>query len=118
MTATTYTITNASGEVQERGLDLAEAAITVMQYDGHEFEIRPEGDGDGYRLWTSKFSRNSPMGARLVESVIFSLAADEAAAPAEIYADVLDRADWFKGQTVWTDAAYDAFMAEIEADEG
>ena len=114
MTATTYTITDHEGSVRERGLGLNEAAITVMQNDGHEFEIRAEDDGEGYRLWTSRFSRNSPMGAKLVKSVIFSLAADEDAAAAEIYAEVIANADWFMGQTVQTDAAYDAVMAEFE----
>lgn len=118
MTATTYTITDANGEVQERGLDMATAAIAVMQYDGHEFDIRADADIAGYRLWTSQFSRNSPMGAKLSASVIFSLAANRAAAVDEICAEVVAHAHWFKGQSVQTDAAYDAMTAEFEADEG
>jgi transglutaminase-like putative cysteine protease len=117
MTATTYTITRSSGEVLDRGLTAEQAAIEIMSYDGHEFEIRPEPDR-GFRLWTSEYSRNSTLGGRpLTESVIFSLAANEADARAEIYAEVIAHADWFKGQDAYTDEAYDAMLAEIEADD-
>lgn len=112
----TYTVTSHDGANEQRGLTLDEAACEIMWYDGHEFEICPE-DGGGYRLWTSDYSRNSPMGAKLSETVIDSGETDEAAATAEIYAKVLENAHWFKGQWVYTDAKYDAILAELEAEE-
>lgn len=118
MTASTitYTVTNHDGANEKRGLTFDEAAHEIMIHDGHKFEIRPE-DGGGYRLWTSEFSEHDPLGARLSESVIYSRETDEGAATVEIYAEVLAKAHWFKGQCVYTDAEYDAILAELEADE-
>jgi hypothetical protein len=120
MTMTTehtyYTVFNNHGSVQERGCTVAEAAQTVMDYDGHSFEIRPASDGKGFELWTSQFSQNSPAGGRpLVKSVIFSLIEDRASAEAEIYGEVIKRADMWKGCDVMLDADYDA-MATNKAE--
>jgi hypothetical protein len=107
-----YTVLNFEGTVQERGADLQTAAHTVMSYDGHEFEIIPEKDGYGYRLWTSQFSRNSCCWRGLTKSVIFSLAKTKATAEIEIYQQVIARADYWKGCTVMTDGDYAAMIAE------
>lgn len=113
-----YTVLNNQGEVQERGCTVAEAAQTVMGDDGHEYEIRPASDGNGFDLWTSQFSRNSPAGGRpLVKSVIFSLIEDRASAEAKIYGEVIKRADWWKGCTVMLDADFDAMVADCEGNK-
>jgi len=116
MTTTLYTILNASGSVQARGCTAAEAAQEVMGYDGHEFEIRADEDGNGFELWTSQFSRNSTAYRGLVKSVIYSVKDDRAKAEAEIYTKVIHHADWWKGCDVMTDADYDATMAEAARD--
>ena len=108
-----YTVLNNQGEVQERGCTVAEAAQTVMGYDGHSFEIRPASDGKGFDLWTSQFSRNSPAGGRpLVKSVIFSLIEDRTSAEAKIYGEVIKHADMWMGLDVMLDADFDAMIAE------
>jgi len=111
---TFYTIIDRNGGVLARQMTLADAAITVMQYDGFEFDIRRELAGDGFRLWTSRHSRNSPTGARLLESRIYSMEDDEDAARLDIYRQVIARAHWFNGQEVMTDDQYDAMIAESE----
>ena len=35
---------------------LEEAAITKLGHDGHEWDIHPAEDGDGWELWGSQFS--------------------------------------------------------------
>ena len=73
---------------------LEEAAITKLGHDGHEWDIHPAEDGDGWDLWGSQFSCNSPAGGKpLVKTVIYSLNADEEAARQEIFQKVAD-AGW------------------------
>ena len=113
----TYTVLNRHGEKQADGLNIEEAAAAVMNYDGHEYEIRPCADGDGYVLWTSPCSRNSGHWRGLVPSVIFSLSNDIDIAPAEICRDVIQRAHWWLSQEVITDDEYAARMANANADD-
>ncbi len=115
--ATLYTVLDCNGEHQVSGLTVAEAAREVMQYDGHQFEIRAAEDGNGFELWTSQFSRNSTGGGRpLVKSVIYSVADDRDAAEAEIYRKVIAHADWWKGYSVMTDEDYAARKAIFDAE--
>lgn len=109
---TSYTVLNRHGEVQERNCGLHEAAETVLRYDGYEFEIRPEEDGRGYRLWTSTFSRNSGCFNGLTRSVIFSLEDHPAHAVQDIYRQVINHSDWWCGCDVMSDDDYDAMQAE------
>ena len=55
----TYIVTNRHGEVQARHLSAADAAAVIMQYDSHDFEVRPADDGRGFELWITRFSRAS-----------------------------------------------------------
>ena len=114
-----YVVLNNQGDIQERDCTIAEAAQTVMGYDGHSFEIRPASDGKGFALWASQFSRNSPAGGRpLVKSVIFSLSEDRSAAEAEIFKAVAVNAEWWMGCDVREQAEYDAEVAALAAEEG
>src|ERR1700678_844878 len=113
-----FTVLNASGTVEARGCSVAEAAQTVMNYDGYAFEIRP-GDTKfgGFDLWRSDGSYASTRGARhMTKSVIFSLIADRASAEAEIYKQVITHADWWRGCEVMNDEEYDVCMAEFAAE--
>jgi len=106
---TTYTIERTDGQV-ERGLTLEQAADAIMTYDGHEYEVRR--DRDGLTLWVSQFSRNSTLGGRpLVKSVI------RAASHDDLYRAVLKKAEWWNGQTAYTDEAYDVLLTELKAQD-
>ena len=88
MTATSYTV-HRNGEVIAEGLSLSEAAIEILRFDGHDFEVRPL-DGGGYGLFVSRGSRNAPGGlgefvhAWRGDRLIMSLAATEADAWQEL----------------------------------
>lgn len=116
MTKPTYTILDANGFLRAEGYSAAEAAISVLTYDGHQFEIRPADDGKGWRLWTTRFSRNSTCYDGLHRGVIFSIEPDFVAAEADIFGQVIQNAEWWRGQEVMTDADYAAMRAEMEAD--
>lgn len=106
----TYTVTTRHDTIKGRGLSLETAARVVMEEDGHEWEIRREDDGGGFRVWTSLFSRNSTAWNGLTRSVIGSFAADENAARAEIFRAILINAEWFRGCQAMTDAEYDSMQ--------
>lgn len=114
---TAYTILDHDGAVQSAGETLSGAAHIVLSHDGHEYEIRSNKDGDGFDLWTSPFSRNSPCWRGLTRSTIFSLNVDEALATADIFRQVIRNADWWGHQRVVTDADYVNELAEIAAQE-
>ena len=56
---TTYTVLSRQGEIEGRGLSLAEAASEILTYDGREYEIRPP-EGAGYWLWRSQQVADRP----------------------------------------------------------
>ena len=96
----TYTVLNRHGTVQGRGLSARDAADLILSYDGHQYEVRR--DGDWCELWVSQFSQNSTLGGRpLVKSVVFGK--DEDA----IWQSVLTHADKWDGQTCMTDADHE-----------
>ncbi len=64
-----------------------EAMHALLNYDGAGYEIRPEVDGLGFRLWTHR----PHQGNRYTETDIWSLETDEAAATDEIAARVISR---------------------------
>lgn len=108
---TTYTVYNPNSDTEaESGLCLADAANKMMTYDGHEWEIREEGDA--FNLYTSQFSRCSPCGGgELARSVVYSYAANRDAAETEIFERVISE-DW------WTlECVTDAEFADAEAEE-
>ena len=121
MTATTYTVYDFnSGCERGRGLTAIEAAQEVLGDDGHDYELRL--DGDAFQLFISRGSRNSAGGNRGLtmayahKRLIRSYAETEEGAWAEI-ADQVINAGWESGPEVKTDAAYDAMQAAIAADE-
>lgn len=105
---TTYTVLNRdTGEVIDRGVDLAEAAHIVLTDDGRSYEIRRTLDGEGFDLWTRHQVANqgwSPV-------PFFSFADDIAAAEEEIFAQVI-AAGWDRHPQVLTDEEYTEMMAE------
>mgnify|MGYP006919628563 CR=1 FL=1 len=114
---TTYTVLDAAGSIEDSDLTIDAAARCVMSYDGHDFAIEPAADGRGFDLFVTEFSRNSTLGGRpMVKSRIFSLADTREAAEADIFKQVIDHADWWKGMEVLTDADYAEREAEFMAD--
>jgi len=113
-----YTVLNNSGEVLARNCTLAEAAQTVLYYDGHDYEIRPS-IGGGFDLWVTQFSRNSPSGGMpMVKSVIQAGWFDRLAEAAtnEIYLDIIARADMWHCE-VRLDSEYDKMITRLEQSE-
>lgn len=111
-----YTVIDNNGDVIDSACTAIEAMGVILTDDGHEFEIRPEADGDGFRLWTSPHSRNSTAYSGLTKSVVYSLAADEAQAEQEIAEKVI-AATWPRKPEAMTDEAHAAMMDELAADE-
>ena len=112
--ATTYTVLDRHGNVQSDGESLEGAALIVLEYDCHQYEIRNEGD-NGFNLWTSQ--RGGGGNVPMTKSVIYSLETDEALATAEIYHKVIQNAEWWDNQSVVTDADYYAdAIAKINAE--
>lgn len=114
---TTYTVLNNNGDVIDSGLNAVEAMDVILTDDGHEWEIRPEADGEGFRLWTTTHSRNSTGYEGLTASTVYSLNADEEAAMQEIAAKVI-AVRWPRKPEAMTDAAYAAIKTitiEIDA---
>lgn len=110
---TEYTVLTPAGDQLGRHLTPAQAANEIMTYDGHEFSIEPEPAG-GWRLLTTAHSRNSTAYCGLSPSVIFSLATDRPTGEAEIFAAVMEHAEWWRGCDVMSDAAYDEMRAEAD----
>jgi hypothetical protein len=113
---TTYTILDQNGERQYGGLTAYQAMAEILTDDGHDYEIRPEADGEGFRLWTSTYSRNSTAWSGLTESTIYSLQADEGAATQEI-AEKIINAGWPRKPEAITDERYAEMMAELAAEQ-
>jgi hypothetical protein len=116
---TTYTVINPNtGEVLGRGLSATDAAAAILTDDGYAYEVRERGDIGHYELFVSDGSANSTRGARHMNSTILSIggcyAAGRDAAWAELAGRVLT-AGW-NGPEAMTDAAYDAMLAELEAE--
>ena len=110
---TTYTVLDRHGNVQSDGETLEGAALIVLGYDGHQHEIRNDGD-IGFSLWTSQ--RGGGGNVPMISSVIYSLEADEGLATADMYHKIIQNAEWWDNQRVVTDAYYAAEIAEINAE--
>jgi len=106
---TTYTVTDRSGNVIERGLTLSHAAHEILSTDGREWDIRPI-DGGGWCLWARHQVANRPW----AETTVWSFAASPEAAEADIFGQVIT-ACWPGHYEAWTDAGYDRMLAEIDA---
>ena len=108
--------------VDLRGLSEADAARELLtEGDGYIHEIRRDDAGDGWTLWTSMASSASPAGGRMAKTGAYSLLADEEAATAEIYAEVVRRclrgANWGGRLSVMTDAEYNAVAVAVEVED-
>ena len=114
---TTYTILDSSsGEATHTGCTAYEAMAEILTDDGHDYEVRPEDDGEGFRLWTSTYSRNSTVWSGLTKSTIYSLQADEGTATQEIAEKVINAA-WPRKPEAITDERYAEMMAELAAEQ-
>jgi hypothetical protein len=81
-----YTVARQDGEEREYNLTLAEAAHSILTYDGAEYEIRPRADGEGFDLW----SRQQVAGRGWTRTHWFSLETDPEAAETDIMRRVVD----------------------------
>ncbi len=113
MTTTTYTVLNRHGVIQCEHATLSKAARAVLQYDGHEYDIRRSGVTRGFWLYVSQFSRNSPCGGRPLVRRHYVVADTEAEAKAKIFHYVIDHAEFWHGLTVLTDEAYAELLADL-----
>lgn len=117
-----WTVLNHEGEVIAEGLPSKAAAVhAVLTDDGHDYEIRRDEDG-AWWLWLTTVSRNRAGGDhRLQRSMIFSLANDESAAEAEIFAEIAVTSRWwhgpYSGYEILTDAYRAAGLVELAEDE-
>ena len=118
-----YTVVAAnSGDVIDRGLTAAEAADIVLRHDSREYDIRP-GELAGhlyegkrrerfYHLW----QRQQVANRGWLQTAIFVIAANRAAAEAAIFAEVIGK-DWPGRETVYKDEDYAALEAQWAAEE-
>lgn len=113
----TYTVLDAQGEVQEHGLTREQAAITVLQYDGHTYSIRPSTNTPGFDLFVSPWSRNNTCYNGETKTMFYSLNTSQAHAESEIWRKVIAEAESFEHQTVMTDAAFAEMLAEADRDD-
>jgi hypothetical protein len=88
-----YAVINQQGEAIAQGLTLAEASHAILTYDGAQYELRPDPDGEGWVLWGK--SLNGPWGPDLIVSAEYYR--DDA--EAEIMAEVVRAADTSLGWT-------------------
>ena len=111
----TYTIINRHGDVIARNLNGDDAARTILEYDGHDFDVRAEMGRDGALYWALYVSPGG--GCPMVRSRIYSLCPDRWNARAEIMAKVRRHSEWWNGLTCRADADCDAMMAELAESE-
>lgn len=111
-----FVVLNPQGEVLKSNASAKEAAELVLGYDGHEWEIRLDEDGEGYTLWVSKFSRNSTTWSGLHETSLYSFDDNIAEAEAHIFKQVCNLSSCWNGCTIIGQDQYDASMAENEED--
>ncbi len=113
---TTYTVFfQDDSSTARRGMSVHEAAVEMLIYDGHDYGIRPEADGSGFRLWTCQPVANR----RWEATVVFSLEADEATATAEIMQRVVNfegrRGGSWAGECM-RDEDFDQMLADAAED--
>ena len=110
-----YTVLNSQGSVIARHLSATDAMAEILLHDGHDYDIRRADDGEGFELWITRYSRNSPAGGgEMVKSLIYSLNSNETMARDEIARKVIE-ARWPHYPEAITDASYDLMVAEISA---
>lgn len=116
---TTYTLIG-DGEPRS-GLTAEELGREILSADGHTWEVRPEGNG--WRLYRSRFSAASTLGARQTDFIFryYSHCENEADAMADLLAQVgRDGPCGWRGCANWDampDDDYRALCDEIEREE-
>lgn len=109
----TYTVfSHNDSDNHESGLSVREAAVALLTYDSHRYDIRKDDAGD-WRLYVSKYSEASTMGGRpLTPSVVFSIKEDRAEAEEDIFKQVV-----LTGKFAWAgcDVLDDELFAEMRA---
>lgn len=121
METTKYTVSNRDGCVLDRGLSLKEAAIELLTYNDHKYEIIPSSDNYGGFILRATI-RGGGGDVPMADTVIWSLEKDRDVAEADIYRKVLAHyspntgAGW-NDLSVVTDEKHNAMMAELAAEE-
>ena len=98
-----YSISHdCSGDIIGTNLTAEQAAIELLTYDGHGYEIELN---DGYwTLYVSSGSRNSTCGLGEYRESIFSTEDEEEKARAEIFEEVIaESGSWYPDITVSAD---------------
>lgn len=90
-----------------------EAMHILLNHDGAGYEIRPEADGKGWRLWTHRAHQMD----RYTETDIWSLEADEDAATDEIALEVIARSGRHDDPEALTAEEFREMAAQFAADE-
>lgn len=105
---TTYTVFDPQDTQNHRsGLSMESAAVTLLNEDGYEYEIRKDKKFNLLVLFISDGSRNSPRGARhLIETRFRGETEDE------IYEAVIG--DEWHGMECMTDADFAAMVARFD----
>jgi hypothetical protein len=100
----------------ETGLSLEQAASALLTNDGHDFEIRDDGDA-GFSLWHTPFSRNGTLGSKpMVQTVIYSIKGSRQEAEADICQQVIDKG-WGPMKAM-LDSDFAEMIAQIDAENG
>jgi hypothetical protein len=90
-----YAVVDRAGEPIAEGLTEAEAAHEILTYDGAQYELRADDDGEGWILWT----RHQTANRHWTPTIFGSWQTDRDAAEAVILAEVVRAADTFNGWT-------------------
>ena len=112
---TTYTVIDTTGDIIKRHLSVEDAAHEILTHDGHGYEFRQCVD-EGWRLWVTPFSRNSPVGGKPLTPLFWSSHDDLEKARAELFQRVIAET-WRRYPEAVTDDAYDAMIAELAMQE-
>lgn len=115
----TYTTLDNDGYVISSGLTASEAAIEVLSYDGHDYDVR-KIDGE-YCIYVSRGSRNStvglgPFSQAFVKNKALKVYADNANAAFNIMAEMIIDHNWSRVPYVIEDETYKIQQLDLEDD--
>ena len=104
-----YVVVDRAGEPIAEGLTESEAAHEILTYDGEQYEIRADEDGEGWILWSRHETAHRPW----TRTIFRSWQTDRDAAEAVILADVVRTA--CTGERWKAEAVLQAEWDEVQA---